>query len=61
MKREICIHKIGSQGQVMFDAETNEAMDDVEWLDLIGARITRIREERFPESQLVISLFKMPK
>ena len=61
MKREICVHNNEENRQVIFDAKTNEAIDDVEWLDLIGAKITRIREELFPEAQLVFTLFKMPK
>ena len=48
-------------GWSTFEEETNETIDDVEWLDLIGAKITRIREEPLPEPHLVLTLFKMPK
>ena len=57
MKREITIHNNEENRQVIFDAKTNEAIDGIEWLDLIGAKIIRIREELFPEAQIVFTLF----
>jgi len=42
--------------QVILNAETHEAIDGVEWLDLVGAKITRIREEEYPECHIVFTL-----
>ena len=61
MKKEIRIYNNEENRQVILDENTNETIDDVEWLDLIGAKITRIREEPLPEPHLVLTLFKMPK
>ena len=61
MKKEIMVYNNEEDRQVILDAETNKVMAGFDWLDLIGAKITRIREEMLPEPHLVISLFKMPK
>lgn len=61
MKREIRFYKNEENREVILDENTNESIEDVEWVNLIGARITRIREEALPESHLVFTLFKMPK
>ena len=61
MKKEIRFYNNEENRQVILDENTNEAIDDIDWLDLIGAKITRIREEPLPEPHLVFTLFKMPK
>ena len=61
MLKEIRFYNNEENRQVILDENTNETIDGVEWLDLIGAKITRIREEAFPEPHLVLTLFKMSK
>ena len=56
MEREIRLYNNEENRQVILDDESNEAIDDAEWLDLIGAKIVRIREEEYPECHLVFTL-----
>ena len=56
MKKEISVYHMATRHQAIMDEKTYTIIDPVEWLDLIGAEITRIRQVSVPESHLIFTL-----
>ena len=53
---EICTYNTEEYKQIVLNEKTGDTVEGSGWLDLIGAKITRIREEEYPEHHIVFTL-----